>query len=336
MAVVALLVSASAPAWAQAQASTARLEVDAQPSCSTRDELVARVTARSARIRFVAEGAGIPIMTARIEAAPRGLVIADLTVVEPDGRRFARRLEAPSCAAATDALALVMAITLDPSASLGETPPASDAAPAKPPDRGAPPRTLDATVTRTAPPAESAAASAPVASTRRLTVAVTGEVVAGPAPTVMPGAAIEVQAALDRASLWSPAIILTLSHLWSGVRSEIGGDADFVLDLVGLEACPVRLTALWLEARACAAGALGRLTANGSNTYDPRAVARPFGTAGGAARLGVILGSRVEIRARFGAGATLWRDAFEFSPTVFHRVASVTLVGDVGVGVRFP
>jgi hypothetical protein len=65
-------------------------------------------------------------------------------------------------------------------------------------------------------------------------------------------------------------------------------------------------------------------------------VVRPFGTAGGTARLGMVLGGRVELRARFGAGATLWRDAFQFSPNVFHRVASVTLVGDVGVGVRFP
>jgi hypothetical protein len=284
-------------------------------------------------------------MTARIEPGPKGLVVAELTVVEPDGRRFARRLEAPSCAAATDALALVVAITLDPSASLGEAPSVSGAAATAksaetPADKtagaGAPPPKPEETVTRTAPAGAAEAAGETVASTPRLTFAAAGEVVSGPAPTAMPGAALEVQAALDRASLWSPAIILTLSHVWSGVRSELGGDADFVLDLFGLEACPVRATALVLEGRVCAAGALGRLAANGSNTYDPRSVARPFGTAGGTARLGFVLGSRVEIRARFGAGATLWRDAFEFSPNVFHRVASVTLVGDVGVGVRFP
>ena len=340
----ALLLSASTTAWAQATA--ARLEVDAQPSCSTRDELIARVAARSTRIRFVPDGAGVPAMTARIEPGPKGLVVAELTVVEPDGRRFARRLEAPSCAAATDALALVVAITLDPSASLGEAPSASGAATTaktaetsaeKTAGAGPSPPKAEVAVTRTGPAGAAAeAAGKIVASTRRLTFAAAGEVVSGPAPTAMPGAALEVQAALDRVSLWSPAIILTLSHVWSGVRPELGGDADFVLDLFGLEACPVRVTALVLEARVCAAGALGRLAANGSNTYDPRSVARPFGTAGGTARLGVVLGSRVELRARFGAGVTLWRDAFEFSPNVFHRVASVTLVGDVGVGVRFP
>ena len=64
--VAALLVAA--PAAARAEASVARLDVDAAPSCSTRDELVARVAARSTRIRFVSDGVGIPTMTARIDA----------------------------------------------------------------------------------------------------------------------------------------------------------------------------------------------------------------------------------------------------------------------------
>ena len=91
-----------------------------------------------------------------------------------------------------------------------------------------------------------------------------------------------------------------------------------------------------LEARACAAGSLGRLAAEGSQTYEPASVASPFATVGGTVRLAVLFGSRVELRARFGAGATLWRDAFRFNREVFHQVASVTLVGDVGIGVRFP
>jgi hypothetical protein len=169
-----------------------------------------------------------------------------------------------------------------------------------------------------------------------LTAAVAGEVVSGPAPAAMPGLALEVQAALDRASLWSPAVILTLSHVWSGDLAEADGHAAFALDLLGLDACPLRVVVFRLEARACAAGALGRLSAQGSVTYDPRSVERPFATAGGALRLEVPIGSRVEVRGRFGAGAALWRDAFEFTPDVFHRVGSVTLVGDVGLGVRFP
>ena len=334
---VGALLSAAVPAWAQ-PAPDARLEVVADPSCSTRDELVARVAARSTRIRFVSAEAGLPSMTARIEPGAKGAVVAELTVVEPDGRKFVRRLEAPSCAAATDALALVVAITLDPSVvattdvsgaaadkSAASTA-TNDGAAAKPPEATAEKRPAGA------PGANDEAA----ASIRRLTAGVAAEVVAGPAPTAMPGIALQVQGALDRPSIWSPAAILTLSHVWSGALAEAGATAEFTLDLLALDACPLRLAALNVEARACAAGALGRLSAQGSNTYDPRSVSRAFATAGGSALLTLVLWSRVELRARLGVGATLWRDAFEFTPEVFHRVASVTLVGDVGIGVRFP
>jgi len=341
----------SAVASAAAQANTARLEVDAAPGCSTRDELIARVVARSTRIRFVADATGVPTLTVRIEARSRGGVVAELIVVEPDGRRFARRLEAPSCAAATDAVALVVAITLDPSAATGEasasagttgttgttsdgvgkgTAAAGATSPTPAPESGSAPAPPDAAT------GTGDAGEAPLPATRLLTAAVAAAAVVGPAPTPMPGIAVEAQAALDRASILSPALVLTLAHVWSGGQMESGGTAAFTLDLLGLDACPVRVALLALEARACAAGSVGRLAAQGSQTYEPASVASPFATVGGTVRLAVLLGSRLELRARFGAGATLWRDAFRFNREVFHQVASVTLVGDLGIGVRFP
>jgi len=356
LAAVAVLAAASP---ARAQATAARLDVDAQPSCSTRDELVARVAARSARIRFVADGAGVPALSARIDVAPRGGVVAELTVVEPDGRRFVRRLEAPSCAAATDALALVVAITLDPtvvaadgtganaagtnatggSASGGNTTGAPGAT-------AAPESTPAVTPATAAPPPEAAEetgsrARAPAGATSgvftwRFGAGVNATVVAGPAPRVMPGAGVEALAGLDGASIWSPALVLSFAHAWSGAWKSAGGTAEFTMDLAALDACPLRIVVLHVEARACAAGALGRLTAQGSNTFDARSAARPFAAVGGAARLTVPIGSVMEVRARFVAAAPLWRDAFEFNPQVFHRVASVTLVGELGLGARFP
>ena len=338
------------PANAQTMpAPVARLELDASPACSTRDELVARVAARSTRIRFVTDGAGVPALAARIDAGARGGVIAGLTVVEPDGRKFTRRIEAPSCAAATDALALVVAITLDPTVVMDASPRSAPASPLAPPPgtpaaatpaaaaeppRSPPPAPPEADVARAAAPAEGIGPTVP--SAPYLGAAVSGEAIAGPAPTLMPGAALELEAGLDRASIWSPAMMLTLAHTWSGDVVEPLGTAAFTLDLVSLDACPLRLVVLRVEARACAAGSLGRLAAQGSRTFDPGSVARAFATAGGAARLAVPSGARVQFRVRFGVGAPLWRDAFQFDRDVFHRVASVTLVGDVGLGVRFP
>jgi hypothetical protein len=345
------LVLLPAAAHAQAQAPAARLEVDANPGCSSRDELIARVGARSTRIRFVTDGAGVPALAARIEVAPRGGVVAELTVVEPDGRKFARRIEAPSCAAATDALALVVAITLDPSVvATGDT---SRPTPA-PPTAPAPPEAPAVSTTAPAPPSTppppppappeveaaqtiSLNGTEPVgAASRYLTAGVSGEAISGPAPTLMPGVGVELQAGLEQGSIWSPALMLSFAHVWSGDVIETAGIAAFTLDQVALDVCPARVVLLRLEARICAAGSVGRLAARGSNTYDPASVARPFATAGGAARLALPFGSRLQLRIRLGVGGTLWRDAFEFNPEVFHRAASVTLVGDVGIGVRFP
>ena len=61
-------------------------------------------------------------------------------------------------------------------------------------------------------------------------------------------------------------------------NAEPAGNAAFTLDLLGLDACPVRVVLLRLEARACAAASVGRLSARGSNTYDPRSVVRPLRT----------------------------------------------------------
>jgi hypothetical protein len=332
----------AATAAPQASVTPARLEVEALPACSTRDELVARIVARSTRIRFVNEGTGVPELTARIEVGAKGVVVAELRVVEPDGRKFQRRIQAPSCAAATDALALVVAITLDPSANMGDVAAGGagsdgrSAASAAPP----PPRAPDAPPAEPPPLPRSDGETLPGEAvgpgTYRLTAGVFVEAVAGPAPVAMPGPAAEIQAAYDRTSILSPALALTFAHLWSGPLREGGGTARFTLDWIGLDACPIRLTVLRFEARACAAAAVGRLAAEGSNTYEPRFVARAFATAGGTARLALLLPWRLEVRGRLGAGATLWRDAFQFTPEVFHRTASVTLVGDVGIGVRFP
>jgi len=329
----------SAAALAQAPAPAARLEVDANPACSTRDELVARVAARSTRIRFVNDAAGVPALAARIEVGPHGGAVGELTVVEPDGRRFSRQIEAPSCAAATDALALVVAITLDPSVATADgskAPAALDsgtAGPGAPPVAPPPP---PPPAGETTPTVSTGATPAPGPVFQYITAGVTGAVVSGPAPGLMPGIGIEVQAGLERASIWSPAVMLSVAHTWRSDLKEAAGIAAFSLDLVSLDLCPARAVVLRVEARLCASGSAGRLAAEGSDTYDPRSVARPFATAGGAARLAFPFGGRIQLGARVGAGATLWRDAFEFTPDVFHRAASVTLVGEVGVGVRFP
>jgi hypothetical protein len=152
----------------------------------------------------------------------------------------------------------------------------------------------------------------------------------------MYGIALTGALTVDRDSIWSPAVSASFAHVSADDFAERGGTAAFSLDAATLDLCPLRLVSSPLAAGACASGLFGRLSARGSKTFSPQVDSGSFATVGGAVLLTVALGARFELRGRFGAGASLMRDRYEFGSNVFHRVASVTLVGDVGVGVRFP
>jgi hypothetical protein len=324
------------------------------------------VTARSRRINFSDDAANVPVVRAAIgPSADRGAtasaVIGEMELVRPDGRRAMRRISARSCADATDALGLVIALTLDPAAiapveSPNQGPSTTTARAAAATPRTAPAlQTATATATGAAPPetprrrqqvpaaqapAAVAAAEAPVTvvpilAPLRFALGVGGQMVSGPAPDALWGVSIEAAAYWDRNALWSPALIVSAMHTATGDLVESGGTAAFTLDAVTVDACPSRLTVAGADARLCATASAGRLLAEGSDTFSPASVTRLVAAAGGAASLDLGLG-RFQLSARFGAAASLVRDAFQFAPLVFHRVASVTLTASLGVGLRFP
>jgi hypothetical protein len=357
-------------------ATAARLEVQALPDCTTREELAARVAARSHRIHFDDEAAG-PTVRAVIAPAPRGGAVGELVIVQPDGRSSSRRLSAASCAEATDAIALIIALTLDPLSATaavtiaGAGRPAAPAAPPSAPQTEPPPppvatneparappeaspalapapaRSAEATPRseRGAPPAppserEPSVAAAPspppVATQGRLGAGASAQAILGPAPGALPSLGVYLRAALDREALWSPAVIVAGAHAWSSGLVEAGGTAAFTLDAVTVDACGLRLHLAPFEARACATALYGRLSAVGSETYSPATSSRPYAAAGGAVLLSLELGRAFELSGRFGAGASLIRDSFAFTPAVFHRTAAVTIAAGLGFGVRFP
>jgi hypothetical protein len=382
-----ILLPRVAAADGDAATANARLEVQALPDCTTREEVAARVAARSRHIHFDDDAAG-PTLRALIAAGPRGGAVGELVIIQLDGRSSTRRLSAPSCAEATDAIALIIALTLDPAAAATSghptTQPASRPAtatghPAASPSRtpttstgtesttttstpsdparassGTPsirePPPTRAATTATAAPAPPAARVAPdperpvvvasspppVATQRRFGGGALGQAIFGPAPGALPSVGIYLVAALDRDAVWSPALVVSATHAWSSGLVEPGGTAAFTLDAASLDACALRLHLGFWEARACATALYGRLAASGSETYSPASTSRPFAAAGGAVLMSLALGPLFELTGRVGAGASLIRDSFAFSPAVFHRTAAVTVTAGLAVGVRFP
>src|SRR3954465_9697384 len=99
------VVSAAEPGVAAA----ARLEVKAAPGCTSRAELIARVRARSPRVRFTDDSHAIAIR-ADFAGTSAGLIAATVSLAAADTRPSVRRVLGATCGDAADAVALIIAV----------------------------------------------------------------------------------------------------------------------------------------------------------------------------------------------------------------------------------
>jgi hypothetical protein len=337
----------TAGAASEAATTRARLEVRGAADCISRNEVVARVAARSPRIQFVGEAA-ISANVA-LTSARAGNVVAELALTAAGIEPAPRRIVARSCAEAADAIALMIAVTLDPTlkrkAAIGAAGADTAGGGSAAPDAGTtpaapPPAKPEQPVKGPEPPVavEPAAPPAPVApepARRHFGAYVAGETIFGPAPAVMPGIALHGMAALERGGVWAPALFVGLRHAWRSDLFQTGGDASFTLDAASVDACPLRFGGSRFAARPCASALVGRLVSTGSDTIDAGSAARPFAAAGAA--LTATLGTNVvELYARLGIGVTLLRDSYEFAGMTFHRAGLITTTASLGVGLHWP
>ena len=327
----------------------ARLDVKSSPSCTSRSDVVARVLSRAPNVRFVDSEAPIDVLV-NVEARRPGAVIGEVTISRAGAQPSTRRVLTASCAEASDALAVIIAIALgkakngDEDSAAGERgttgpsdatnrreapPHASHAAPI------APGRALESEGGESNPGA--AASPSSLNSRPRFALQLAAQSFVAPAPGVMLGIGAYATAGFDGASIWSPALVLGAARAWrSGVDAR-GGTASFTLDVAMIDACAVRFGFASIEARLCTSALGGRLSAEGSNTLNaPGAVARPFWAIGGSVLFTATVGARFEITARLAAGVNLVRDEFKFEPFVFHEVPPVTFAPSIGLGARFP
>jgi hypothetical protein len=335
---------------------SASLEVAASADCTTRAELMARVHARSPRVKFVDDPSGVAIR-ARFALTASGAVAGDLTLASRGAKPTTRRVLASTCGEAADAAALIIAVTLDPTArpsadrqsgaateevTRGTAGGASSTEPTtKPTPRTEKPpaaaKESSASPTSAGPSAADEPPTAAGSSGRPVFgVVVAAQSFVGPAPRLMGGVALYGMAAVDGSPLWSPAVVLGATYSLRTGLEEQGGTASFALLAASVDACPFRFRLGAVEARPCASGLGGRLTARATDTQNPAGEsARPFWVLGGVVIATVALPWLLEASARVGAGANLVQDSFVFTPRVFHTVPPVTVAASLGIGVRW-
>lgn len=302
-------------------AGPARLEVRAGSTCTSREQLMARVLARVPSVRFVDDGASVAV-SVQFTAAPEGATLAEVAFTSTAGRAPTRRVLAHDCAEATDAAALIIAMTLSPVDT--DNSDASDSAsdPSNTERELLPPPVVDRQPAR-----EAEAVS--------FGVQLAGQSFIGPAPRGMVGLAAYATLGLDRDALWSPAVLLGATHAWRSQVQAEGGKASFRLDAASFDACPLRFRLGPVQARPCASALIGRFSASGAETRNAAESHRPFWVVGGAALMTTDLFWLLELSTRVSVGANLVRDSFEFTPSVFHEVPAFTVAASVGVGLRF-
>lgn len=108
------LTTLSSPDGVDANAAPARLIVSAPDRCLTREDLVRRVKARAPHVTF-AEDAPLVARVA-VTAYARDAQTVELDFTRPGQAGTPRVLETRTCAQAADAVALILAVTLDPAA----------------------------------------------------------------------------------------------------------------------------------------------------------------------------------------------------------------------------
>jgi len=337
-------VAAASLARAAGDEEPIRLEYAAAPECESRDELAREIVNRAPRARLARDGE--PARHFEVRIAHEGPTYrVDLVIRGGDGSAVSRRLSADSCPQATRALALMIALSVDPRASTAEasglasastsaSDPGSESRSgspsAQPPDAAAsPPDDPASPASKTPlrlPERIDAPPGGPARARRRWSLALGPDaallLLISSRPVLALGGHVEV------ARAGGPSLRATLFRGLSQTISEggLGGDFDWTWGRV--DACPFAFGGAILDFRPCAFAELGQLNAAGTGGSSTVQRGRPWVTVGLltrlAAHLGIFRGS-LDV----GLASTMNRESFVFvpSPVVYQIPAWIPSAG---------
>ncbi len=283
-------------------------------ACVDSGELADRVGARLGRAAFDGTGATAVVIEAEVRPIAAGWHVA-IAMRGPDGEaRGARELDqvGADCHVVDEPLALVLALMIDLDAASSSAPPP----PVPPP-----------------PPPPSPRAARPVPWRAEATF--TGAAGLG----VLAGASVgaRVTVAIDAPQVWP---VVVGASWWAPDQRDAGGAQGVALRAwqVGAAVCtparrlgPIRLTG-------CGGGELGRLAALGVGFDRNHRVAATLALATLTGRAAIAVGGPAFVVVDLGVEVPLLRPRFvvaDGGTMVVHQVAPASMIGALGVGVRF-
>jgi hypothetical protein len=305
----------------EATAGARELAYIAPDVCPTRDEVVSRLDGNDGR-------------PAKIEVSRDGAGYHGVVVLGDGSLALTRAVDARTCGAVVDALALVVALDVPGFGDAKEDVASEDAATAAEP--------------RDAPsPAPRAPERAPYAPMRHGVDVTLGLLLSGTTFTdghVLQGASLFGDVGARRSyfvPFFRPSARLALEQTLTTARASSGFASKFQLTTGALEACPLGIDVVRdrLSVTACGRGELGTLKAS-AGAGDDFGFSRLWATAGGIGRARLELGSAPSVRwvIEIGGGALapVIRDRFWDYNAMVTEVPKVLVTGFAGVGVILP
>jgi hypothetical protein len=350
--VTAALIAEAGASIADEEAEPIHLEYSAPPGCPDRAAFEAHVRALTAKARFEIARPGVRTFDVRIEAgAPlRGtMLVVRGSVVE--GRRV---VQADRCSDVDDALTLMVALAIDPQASLtpvsagSAAPPASiPSAPSVAGSASAPPVPQPVPPTPPPPPPTRQSAAVPQEDARSgalpqrqpetLSIGVDLAVASGVAPGMLVGASPSVEWRSGARSLLAPALRLGFVRTSSGTFDAGGGAASFTWTVGRLDGCGLDWSpAASLHLFGCARVEAGVLDAVASGIVGAHGSTRGWFAAGPLMRVEWAFLPPLYLDADVAPMFRVTADRFYFLPdNTVYEVPYAGLDASVGLGVHF-
>jgi len=300
------------------------------PECSSARAFIVRVAPRLPSVRLVEHGqtVGLDVVLAEEDSG----VSAELVIHLESGGTSSRSILASSCDEATEAIAFVAAVALDPGAAEPVVVQSAEDDVVREPN--------------TVSGASSGAPAEPAGGERHRgrsrgegsgsvgLLGVGAAVGFGVAPEAMIGPDVSLGWSVRRPGAWSPGLVVGAQYLLSGGYQQPAGVASFQQGLGRLELCPSRLGAGALSFSPCVGLGGGWVQSQGTETDEPAQVTRPYFDTRLAGYLQLGLG-RQSALVLSGYAAVPWiRDSYQFDAAVFHQTAVVTGGLALSIGAR--
>jgi hypothetical protein len=356
------LVLGASSVTAQSEGNEAiRLTFAAPPACPDEQAFTAELRARTSRARLAWPGE--PARTFRVTITRnQGATLGNLTIEETGGSSAVREVTGKTCPEVVSALALVMALAIDPHALTTIHPPAAETGPKDmaasappslpwwvglPSDLG-PPRLrlldVDPEHALAAPPLP--VWIGPPHPELHGFRATAGTMIIGHGaigPDLEPGAQAFIDIGRRETDLLEPSFRFSVISVAAGTFASGAGTASLHYEALQVDGCPIQVALeTFVRFYPCATFEVGSLQGQGNGSISHENVTRPWAAAGLIGRSSWRIVDHLYLELQGGLNFPFVRDTFllggatKADSTLVYAVPTVGGTVGAGLGVRFP